>query len=504
MHKKAIILLSIFSIIVISFIVFVFSSATSLPLVCVCNDIADHISCTIDHSNFFSSPLVAIASTAGFLIIVLIFALFVVVLQKKSHTKLLNYDTLTGLLSEKCYYTTVETILTTAKSNEYISLSIDIDNFKNINNIYGYAEGTLAIKKFATHLKTVFGEQSTISRVNGDLFLLLVKNTDETLEKIQKVDHSLSLIDKNLSTTYIASISTGVYVIDEPALPVPHIIDCTNSARLKLKQYFESTVSEYTEEMKAERLSTASIIMSMEEALSAEQFFVLFQPKHDTQSLKIVGAEALVRWQKADGSTVYPDQFIPLFEKNGFVTKLDNYVFEKVCVFISENANEYNIPKLSVNMSIVTLLSENMEQKICDIQNKYGIKSSQIEFEITESAFAENFERVILEISHLKELGFSVSMDDFGSGHSSFNRLRDINVDVLKIDKECINSSGNEKGPLILKSIIDMSKILGLKTIVEGVETPMQLALLKELNCDALQGYLLSRPMLPSAFLLLL
>ena len=201
---------------------------------------------------------------------------------------------------------------------------------------------------------------------------------------------------------------------------------------------------------------------------------------------------------------LYPNQFIPIFENNGFIEKLDFYVFEQVCKFIKQHNTQCEIPKISVNLSCVTLLNEFMEKNITEIQNKYGVLSSQIEFEITESAFVTQFDRVIAKVAYFKQLGFTVSIDDFGSGLSSFNRLRDVSVDVLKIDKGCIDHCDSDKGTVILQSIIEMAKRLELQTIAEGVETAETFELLKSLGCDEIQGYYFSKPIATSAFLSLL
>ena len=444
-----------------------------------------------------------------YIIFFLFAALFIFVLitneiKKRALLKLLNYDLLTGLLSERHFFEKVTTILTNAKPSEYIALSVDIDNFKYINDVYGYERGSLALKAFSKLLKDCFNEDALVARSKGDVFSIFIKNTDENRENISKLSQITSFVQEDSSTRYFIAVSTGMDIVDDPTLSVQHIIDCANTARLKVKPYFESAISEYTTEMKNTRIVNMDITTSMQEALETNQFYIVLQPKYNTRTTQIVGAEALVRWQKEDGSMLYPNQFIPIFENNGFIEKLDFYVFEQVCKFIKQHNTQCEIPKISVNLSCVTLLNEFMEKNITEIQNKYGVLSSQIEFEITESAFVTQFDRVIAKVAYFKQLGFTVSIDDFGSGLSSFNRLRDVSVDVLKIDKGCIDHCDSDKGTVILQSIIEMAKRLELQTIAEGVETAETFELLKSLGCDEIQGYYFSKPIATSAFLSLL
>lgn len=387
---------------------------------------------------------------------------------------------------------------------EYLILLIDIDNFKYINKVYGYHLGNEVLKAFADNLITCFEKNSIIMRESNDNFIMLIKNNfnGKTFCKKENCeDCILKGIYEILGKEYKISISKGVYIIDNPKNDVDYMIDCANTARLKGKEKYGTTLFEFTEKMKKEQIIKNMIVSNMEYALKNKEFFIVFQPKYNLISEKIIGAEALVRW-KSKGNFFYPNDFIPIFEANGFIIKLDYYIFDKVCEFIKKFIQNNVDLKISINLSGKTLLEDNLIETYSKILNKYNISSKFIEIEITESAVINNFGTVNFKINELKKLGFKVSMDDFGTGTSSLNRLQDISVDIIKLDRGFINSTlSKEKGVRILKNIIMMSKDLNLITVAEGIETKEQLELLKKLGCNIGQGYYFAKPLEIKEFL---
>ena len=235
----------------------------------------------------------------------------------------------------------------------------------------------------------------------------------------------------------------------------------------------------------------------MDAALAEQQFIVYFQPKYQLKKMAPYGAEALVRWKKPSGEIVLPNEFIPIFERNGFITKLDYYVWEKVCQFIdSELSQGRNPAPISVNVSRVNLYNPDFMDSLIDLIHRYHIPPHYLNLELTESVFSEDAELIQRAVNYLHDAGFTILMDDFGSGYSSLNILKDVDLDVLKIDMKFF-SKGNtaEKGAKIIEAVIRMAESLDMMVIAEGVEEKHQVDFLNDLGCDYIQGYYFGRPM---------
>ncbi|MEG1028019.1 MAG: EAL domain-containing protein, partial [Oscillospiraceae bacterium] len=235
---------------------------------------------------------------------------------------------------------------------------------------------------------------------------------------------------------------------------------------------------------------------SMGTALEKRQFQVHFQPKFDVKSNKPYGAEALVRWIDPEKGMIFPGDFIPIFERNGFISKLDFYVWDCVCQNISKWNSQGKTPMpVSVNVSRVNLYNPNLVDVFLELIKKYNIPAWQLNLEITESAYTQNTELVLQTTEKLQKNGFVVMMDDFGNGYSSLNILKNIPVDVLKIDTKFLPEKNDIRAERILASVIKMAKCIGIPVIMEGVETKEQTSFLESLDCDYIQGYYFARPM---------
>ncbi|MFI3171443.1 MAG: EAL domain-containing protein [Eubacteriales bacterium] len=442
-------------------------------------------------------------------VIVVCGILFLVFLQntirkKRALLKLVNYDSLTGLRSEKSFLEEVGKKLEANDEEQYSILSVDIDNFKYINETYGYDKGTQVLKAFAVYLDQIIGEEGIVARAHADKFVILVNTLllEENIDKeMREGDASAYAWQGILGEKYSFSFSVGIYKVKKGELDVPYMIDCAVFAKKKGKRVSDNTITFYTEEMYLSRKNNNIIANAMDEGIANNEFEMYYQPKIDLNTEQLIGAEALVRWNK-DDKIISPGEFIPLFEKNGFIIKLDYYVINKVCQFIKNNA-DIDMPIVSFNLSGVTVMEEDVIDQILAIIGRNQVEAKQLEIEITESALIRNFEVAIRRIDKLRALGFKVSMDDFGTGISTLHRLKELTVDVLKIDRAFIvDTLGNERGILIIKSIIDMAEVLHMETIAEGIETEEQLILLRKLGCKAGQGYYFARPLVASDFLL--
>ena len=275
------------------------------------------------------------------------------------------------------------------------------------------------------------------------------------------------------------------------------IIDNANIARKLVKNSSMSMCEFYDEKMEREIMKEQMILGCMETALKEREFKVFLQPKISLKTGEIIGAEALVRWIRKDGTLLPPNDFIPLFEKNGFIVRLDFYIYEEVFRILKRWKIEGKpLVPISVNVSRVHLYQTDFIDKVMQLIEQYEIEPKLVEFELTESIFLDNTVNAISIMKELQNRGFCVSIDDFGAGYSSLNLLKDMRTDVLKLDKEFFRAGDMKKEEkIIVSSIISMAKQLNMKVLSEGVETQKQSDFLKKVNCDMAQGYLYAKPL---------
>ncbi len=422
--------------------------------------------------------------------------------KKRAVTKALTTDNVTGLISMYKFREQAIALLKKAKPMEYEIISLDVDYFRIINNIYGYKAGSKVIVAMAQALqKELKDKPALVTRNVGENFIIFAKCDCIDLKKL--VDDVLVTAIKNvIGKRFNLSMSTGVYIVDNCKDSVNILIDRANVARTTGKGIHETSYAVFDSEMRARYEKKTEIVYRMKEAIENREFYVVYQPKVDINSLKIAGAEALVRWKKQDGSLIFPNEFIPIFEANGFIAQLDLYVFTEVCRFIKASLkNGEKVPTISVNFSGITLLKEEILSQISDIIQKHKIGINCIEIEVTESALIDDDLVIAKRVKQLKEMGFTMSMDDFGSGVSSLNRLRELMVDIVKIDKAFLDDHiAEENGEIVIEAIINMAKKLNIKIVSEGVETLEQFHLLKKLKCDLIQGYYFDKPLPESDF----
>ena len=258
----------------------------------------------------------------------------------------------------------------------------------------------------------------------------------------------------------------------------------------------------FSHTMRDQLLRRADLERSMESALEHEEFFVVIQPKYSPDGQRVLGGEALVRWRRPGEGVVSPGEFVPLFEQNGFIIRLDEFVFERTCRYLRErlDAGEPVVP-VSANVSRLHLHRPDFVETYARIKDRYRIPDGMAELEVTESIVLEDLGNARRVIAALQARGFSCSIDDFGSGESSLNALKDLPVDVLKLDRAFLFGHDQSlKEDVVVRTVIDMAGRLQMKTVMEGVETPEQLAFLQTTACDMIQGFVFSRPVSPEAF----
>ena len=411
-----------------------------------------------------------------------------------------NYDALTGVPTMLLFKKRILEIRKKYPDKRYVILYQDIYNFKAINEKLGYDFGDKVLKDWGFRLCGLSEEEFMVARVTSDVFIGMVPfySKDQLEIKIDQLskDFHRQQIKKNINCN--VRICVGAYVLEPEDKDLVAAIDNANFARKILKaKGGTGQVLFYDQEMKRKIQKEMDISNSMTTALVNNEFVVYLQPKINLVDNSIAGAEALVRWQRPDGTLLFPDEFIPIFERNGFIIKLDYYVYQTVCKMIRNWLDKGITPvPVSVNVSRVHLYDESFVTRVNELVEKYRIPKDYIEFELTETVFIDNSADAIIVMDKLRELGYKISIDDFGAGYSSLTLLKDMPTDVLKLDKAFFRAGEMKReDKIIVSSIINMAKQLDMTVLSEGVENDVQFDFLKEISCDLAQGYLFAKPM---------
>lgn len=383
-------------------------------------------------------------------------------------------------------------------SQAFALVTLDFDSFNYVNDLFGYHIGDLVLEKIKDYFTSQLEEHDIFCNVHSDHFAFCFDTSDTQLiaKKLLSLTDLTTALEKVLPSHYHLVASSGIIIIKNDSIPLPALLDKANYARKKSKGSTMNTFLFYDDEMNQDLQWQKQITLMMDSALKNHEFEMYLQPKILIKTDEIVGAEALVRWNSPQYGTIYPDRFISIMEQNGFITQIDFYMLEEACRFLNES-KKAGIPQLpiSVNFSKVHLQTHKLVEKIFFTVNSMGISTNLIEIEFTESSFSDNLEKLIEIVSTLKLLGFRVSMDDFGSAYSSLNYLKDLPIDIIKIDKEFLNSSTNtDKGKFIISKVVELIKSLRMISVMEGVETTDDVTFLKKLSCDFGQGYFYSKP----------
>ncbi|MEJ6465432.1 GGDEF and EAL domain-containing protein [Fusobacterium ulcerans] len=417
--------------------------------------------------------------------------------------KIAYIDKITEGLNEKSFEMEAEKLIYISPLSSYSMVWFNLKKFKLINDIYGIEDGNKVLKYIYKIIRKYLDEKEYAARLSGDNYAILLKfSSKEIIEKrLNKIVEDINSFNFYSSSKYIFTFTAGVYIIDDLSLSITQMQDRAHVARKSIVSSIERNVCSiefYSEEKRQKLIHEKDMENSMKEDLKNNKFIVYLQPKFSLRENRITGAEALVRWIDDKKGLIPPNEFIPFFEKNGFIIELDIYVFEKVCILLKKwiLAGKKPIP-ISVNMSRIHLINENFLDRYEEILKKYGIAPSLLEIELTESIAFENSEILPSIIDKIHKKGFLCSIDDFGSGYSSLNILKKLDIDTLKLDKEfCSLDLANDlREKKIILSILNLSKDLKLTTVVEGVETKEQLEFFKESSCDLIQGYVFSKPL---------
>ncbi|OJT76259.1 diguanylate phosphodiesterase, partial [Clostridioides difficile] len=420
--------------------------------------------------------------------------------KKEDYLRKIAYtDPLTGADSIDKFKINSNKLFAKNNPEEYALFYIDVDKFKYINDMFGYDMGNDTLIHISNTIASELKEDEIFARVSADHFVLLIKyKTDDDIKtRLNNIYNKVQILSNPKINYYKLILDCGIYKISKSDNDINTIMDRANTARKTIKGGHKNSFAFYDKEMHKKILKEKEIENSMVDALNNGEFIVYFQPKYSLSDYQIIGAEALVRWDNPQKGLIPPIEFIPVFERNGFIVNIDFYVFEEVCKKIREWMDEgQKVVPISVNLSRMHFVNSNFIEKFKLIVNKYKIPTRLIELELTETAVLDNIEGLLDTMNNLKEKGFVISMDDFGTGYSSLNLLKELPVDILKLDRAFFtekDESNNEK--IVISNVIKMAKELKMKVISEGVETISQVKFLKQIGCDMVQGYLFSKPM---------
>lgn len=415
----------------------------------------------------------------------------------KSRMLMSERDPVTGLYTKLKFYQKVRHMLAEVVGEKFAFVRIDIDRFKMINNFYGIQEGDkvlMSIAKELIKISAVF-DYFVYARLENDVFACCLPYKEENIEILA---NDLQLNLKKVNKDYNIKVSCGVYVINDYNMDVSEMYDRAYLAAKNCKGKFVQSIAYYDESMIEDMRQEQFVINAVNKAIEEEQFVVYLQPKINLITGKPYGAEALVRWMHPTRGMIAPAEFIPVYERNGIIGRLDQYMWRKVCALLRKWIDEGKEPDpISVNVSRVNIYNPHLVEILNKIIIEYRIPPQLLNLEITESAFMEDQSLVMRTVKRLHDLGFKIMMDDFGSGYSSLNVLKDMDVDYLKIDMKFLQEEKafNGKGEKVLTSVVRMAKWLQLPSIVEGVETEEQVDFLKCIGCEYAQGFYYAKPM---------
>ena len=387
--------------------------------------------------------------------------------------------------------------------NQYVIVFFNIHNFKYVNKVFSYAEGDMILSQYTTRIQKYLDEDELIARAGGDNFVVLVKeeNFAQFLKNISEV--RIFYIGQQREKEFVFGATVGYGALKD-IHEVREIMARASIAYASARKKGVGCVVEYNPLLYKEIMEKQSVLSDFKQALENREFVVYYQPKVNIQNRAIYGAEALVRWIK-NGEIVPPANFIPLLEQEGSVISLDYYVLEEVCLWLKNRMKKGLEPIcISVNFSRKHLEEDGLVDHIVSIIDRHGIDPQYIEIELTESEDYQNFEVMTALVEALKVRGIRTSMDDFGTGFSSLNMIKQVDLKMIKIDRSFIpletEYPGKEKDLLMFNYIVNMIKGLDKKTIAEGVETKEQLEYLKNVGCDLVQGYVFDKPLPADAF----
>ena len=421
--------------------------------------------------------------------------------KTKELTYLAHHDALTGLTNRFLFLEIVKKTIESAKrkDSKFSILFLDLDRFKDINDTYGHYVGDVLLKSIADRLKMCVRAEDTVCRLAGDEFAILLNNVDEEnlIAIVEKIIYSTQQSIESHNNVFNITLSIGISCYPRDGLDVDILMSNADTAMYKAKELGRDTYQFYDKKMSECALNRVILEKNLKIALQENQFEAFYQPQIDSSTGKIIGAEALIRWNSPELGFVSPADFIPIAEQTRLIIKIDLWMMrETMNQLMDFQKNGIDIKKLSLNISAKQLESKEMISDLKNILKETNFDASRLELEITEREMMTNPEATILILNEIKKLGISIAIDDFGTGHSSLAYIKRLPIDKLKIDKSFIDELPYDKEDVaIVRSVISIAKNLQIDIIAEGVETHKQRDFLLDESCTKVQGYLYSKPL---------
>ena len=410
-------------------------------------------------------------------------------------------DDVTGLLTEAFFYEYAQQLEKYHTDWQLDAVALNIERFHLINDLYGHAFGNAVLKCIGRSILAFLGSSSGVAcRLEGDMFFFYCHRRQDYEEFLASTVQTLD----RLADNFHIRLRMGINPVQDYTVPIRHRFDRARVACNMLRGNYRQSIMIYSDEMRRREIYNQHLVNDIHKALEEKQFIVYFQPKYNIRGEKplLTSAEALIRWQHPDYGMVSPGDFIPLFEGNGLIQLVDHYVWRGAARFIRRMKDLYGVSvPISINVSRVDLHDPELDRVLDDIIMENGLDYSDLYLEVTESAYAGDTRHIIDTVSRLRNKGFHIELDDFGSGYSSLNMLTELPIDVLKMDMKFIqNVKQGKKDMRLIELIMDIAGYLKVPVVAEGVETEEQMLLLKEVRCDIIQGYYFSRPLPPEEF----
>ena len=421
--------------------------------------------------------------------------------ENKQLSDLTRRDPLTGIYQYESFKEKAQLLLDNAGNKKYAVVYTDFTDFKYINDVFGYAYGDSILSRYGEILRTGLQEDEICGRVTADNFVLLLHYSDkeEVASRQRRADKQITEYMHSSPSSQSIATNCGICCLEDVVedLKIEGYLDRANFARKTVKNGSNHNYVFYNESIRRHLREEKNVEGQMHDALKNHEFLVYYQPKVELKTGRIGCSEALVRWQTSDGTIIPPDRFIPVFERNFMIHRLDQYVFEEVCRWLRHMLDEEKTAlPVSVNVSRLQFYDPDFVKRYVEIRDKYHIPPQLLEIEFTESIAFDNTGFLLAIVKSLKANGFSCSIDDFGKGYSSLSLLKELPVDVLKIDSYFFLESNDHSRDLdLVRSIIELVHKFNIRTVAEGIEVPEQVEYLKKFECDYVQGYVFYRPM---------
>ena len=416
--------------------------------------------------------------------------------EKRMIVQSTERDPLTGLYAKDYFFEYAEQVRQYDLSRSIDAVVIDIDHFRLLNELQSREFGDTVLKTIGESLKVSLQPGIGIAcRASGDTFFVYRRHSDNYEELHRKLEEDLSRL------TEVARIRfrVGVYQNVDQSLSVPHQFDMAKYACDSRSYDFNRIISYYDTELHEKELFEEKLIHGIDEAIRDKQLIVYFQPKFDITGEEPVlsSAEALIRWNHPQFGMVSPGIFIPLFERNGMIHRVDSYVWEETARLVGQWKEKWGITiQVSVNVSRIDVYDENLRKRMSDLVERYGIDPKDFLLEITESAYSEDVDQLMAALQGLREDGFRIELDDFGSGYSCLSMLSAMPIDVIKMDMSFIrNVEKDERSIRMIELIMEIARFLSVPVVAEGVENEEQYRMIRETGCDRIQGHYFSRPL---------